>query len=148
MRRDHELVWICPSFMRDGDGFTSPNEFCATVSETLPAAEGIFAGVAIRKRVPAFHGLHGDAIGELKSAAQQRPLQRRLRSGEQFRIAGDICADGLHVVLEALNFFHRAEAENGNRGHASAARLWESEAAVEPTWVIKKRNPFEADEDG
>jgi len=139
VRSDHELVRICASFVRDGNGFTAPNEFCGAASKALPAAESILTGVAVGKRVPTFHGLHGDAIGELESAAQQGPEQRRLRSGKQFGIAGNICADGVQVVLEALNVFHCAEAENRNCGHACEARLGDSGAAVEPTEVIKKK---------
>src|SRR5215469_4202153 len=66
MRADDELIRIRTPPVRDGDGFPSPDEAGTAGTEPSPPAKSVFAGVAVGKRVPAFHGLHGDTIPELE----------------------------------------------------------------------------------
>src|SRR5580704_15480747 len=62
VRSDDDLIGIGAACVIDGGGFAAPDEFCAALAEALPAADGVVAGIAVGRAVPAFHGIDGDAI--------------------------------------------------------------------------------------
>src|SRR3984893_9015920 len=74
VRCNHELMRISSAFMRNGNGFAAPNQARAARPESAPAADRVFTRVAILERVPTLHWLHGDAVGEVESAAGEREV--------------------------------------------------------------------------
>jgi hypothetical protein len=86
--------------------------------------------------VPAFHRLNADAVPDLDSVPPQGPPQSRLRTGEQFLIAGDRQTDGMQVLLKTLNVLHRAKAQNGNCAHPRAPCFGNQNAGVAPSNAI------------
>src|SRR5580704_7618010 len=64
VRSDDNLIGIGAASVIDGGGFASPDEFGAALAETLPAADGIVAGIAVGSAVPAFHRIDSDAIAD------------------------------------------------------------------------------------
>src|SRR5580704_18579411 len=77
VRSDDDLIGIGAACVIDGGGFAAPDEFCAALAEALPAPDGVVAGVAVGRAVPAFHGIDGDAIADFDAAAIDRTEQRR-----------------------------------------------------------------------
>src|SRR5262245_4998845 len=61
---EQKLVGIRSPVLTHGDGFAAPDEFCAARSEMLPTADGQRTGPAIRRPVPAFHGLDRESIAD------------------------------------------------------------------------------------
>jgi hypothetical protein len=131
VRSNHQLIRICPAFVRDRDSLASPDQAGAALPESLPAPHGVFTGVAIGKAVPTFHGLHGDAVARFVSAAIERLLQRRVCPGDQLGIAGKMQANRMQMIFESLNIFYRAEAQDGNFGHNRPASV-----------ILKSSNPI------
>src|SRR5580700_9279680 len=77
MRSCQKLIRIGAPLMTDGDRFAAPNQFRPAAPESLPAANGMFAGIAVACCVPPFHGLDSEAIANLDALADDRLSQRR-----------------------------------------------------------------------
>src|SRR5579872_5703277 len=80
VRRDDDLIGIGTAGVIDGGGFAAPDELGAALAEALPAADGVVAGIAVGRAVPAFHGIYGDAITDLYIATLDRFEERRVRA--------------------------------------------------------------------
>ncbi len=74
----NKLIRIGAPFVTDGDRFAAPDQFCSTPPESLPSAQCMFAGIAIGRSVPAFHGINREAIANSNSFANDWLRQRRL----------------------------------------------------------------------
>jgi len=91
--------------MGNGNGFAAPDEAGAGAAKPAPAAECVFAGIAIGERVPAFHGLDGDAVREFEAGMLQGPLERRFGPDQQLEVTGNVQAERLQMTLECLDIF-------------------------------------------
>src|SRR5579863_4389838 len=69
---DDDLIGIGAACVIDGGGLAAPDELGAALAETLPSTDGVVAGIAVGRAVPAFHGIDGDAIADFDAAALNR----------------------------------------------------------------------------
>jgi hypothetical protein len=51
------LIGIGPAVVAHRHGLAAPDQFCATAAKALPSPDREFAGTAVRRTIPAFHGL-------------------------------------------------------------------------------------------
>src|SRR5882724_1650076 len=88
--RGNKLIWIRASSVRNGNRFSSPDQFPATLAKSLPPPDGMLAGIPIRSAIPSFHGVNGDAIADFNFSAHQRLSQRRSGAAHDFAVAWNI----------------------------------------------------------
>src|ERR1043166_3379134 len=65
---DSELVGVRATVVRDRDGLTTPDEFCAAEAEMFPPSKRQLSGPAAGCAVPSFHRLDCEAISEMDAA--------------------------------------------------------------------------------
>src|ERR1035441_6701091 len=83
---DDKLPGVGAPIGADGDGLAAPDEFCAALSESLPAAGHQLSGLAVGGSVPAFHGEDTEAVREWSIASRESAglRERRTGRGEEF----------------------------------------------------------------
>src|SRR5580692_6530111 len=79
----------------------------------------MFAGIAIRRSVPAFHGIHREAITNLDSFADDWLRQRRLGAAKKFRIARNRQTQRRETLLEKRHVSYAAQTQNFGWVHAA-----------------------------
>jgi hypothetical protein len=57
-----ELIRIGPSVLAYRHSLSAPNELSGTAAESLPAPKRILCGMSVKRSIPPFHRLNGDAI--------------------------------------------------------------------------------------
>src|SRR5579859_500085 len=134
-----KLIGIRSSFVGNRNGFSTPNQLAAAATEPLPSSNGFFRRGAVRSRVPSFHGLNGDPVSDFERTAFQRPAQRRLATGRDLRLAGDMQPEGLQMTLEASNVLEGSQANDGSAAHVALRRAGNPKTAIPPNNAIPTR---------
>src|ERR1051326_7032609 len=137
--RGEKLVWIRSSFVGDRNGFSTPNQLAPAAAEPLPPPNGFFRRGAVRSRVPSFHGLNGDPVADFERTAFQRPAQRRLATGRDLRLAGDMQPECLQVTLKASNILEGPQANDCPAAHVALRRAGNPKTAIPPNNAIPTR---------
>src|SRR5271168_2402343 len=89
VRSGHELIGIGAAFVAHRYGFAAPDQFRPATPESLPSAKSMFAGIAVARSVPAFHGLDSEAIADFDAAANDGLRQWRLDPAKKSAVARD-----------------------------------------------------------
>src|SRR5271167_461520 len=119
MRSRHKLIRIGAPLVTNSDRFAAPNQFCAAAPKSLPSAKRMFAGIAIRHSIPAFHRVHREAIANLDSLADDGLRQRRLGAANKFGIARNLQAQRREMLLEMRDVSNAAQTHNFGWVHAA-----------------------------
>jgi hypothetical protein len=122
--------------MRNRDRLSSPNEFCTTLPEFLPAMDGMLAWISIGSSIPSFHGLNGDSVANLDFAARERLAQRRIGSAKQFVFAWNRQPERLNMLLKARNILHGAQPKNRGCDHVVFFPVGSLATAAKPSKAI------------
>src|SRR4029077_8732988 len=99
LRRD-ELIGIRTSSVRNRNCLPSPNQFPATLPESLPTPDGMLARISIHSSIPTLHGVDGNAISNLNFSPHQWFSQRRSGAAREFAVTGNIQSKCLDVLWQ------------------------------------------------
>src|SRR5580658_634279 len=119
MRSCQKLIRIGTPLVTDGNRFAAPNQFRPAAPESLPAANRMFAGIAVACGVPPFHGLDSEAIANLDALADDRLSQRRPWPANELVVAGYRQAQRIDMLLKLSNISNAAQTQNSARVHSA-----------------------------
>src|SRR5580700_6485385 len=119
MRSCQELIRIGAPLVTDGNRFAAPNQFRPAAPESLPTANGMFAGIAVACSVPPFHGLDSEAIANLEAFADDRLCQRRLCPANELVVAWNRQAQRIDMLPKLSNISNAAQTQNSPRVHSA-----------------------------
>jgi len=72
MRSDYQLIRIGAPFVGNRNGLASPNEFRSASAELSPSLFGVLARIPIRRGIPSFHRVDGNAVADRHTSAVER----------------------------------------------------------------------------
>jgi hypothetical protein len=117
MWADHELVGIGAPLVTHRHGFSAPDKFRAAAAEAPPSVDRVLARVAVRRAVPAFHRMNGEAVADRDPVTHERLCQGRIRSTDQFLIARDREAERIQMLLEVRHVAQASQTYQLTRVH-------------------------------
>src|ERR1700732_1082217 len=119
--------------MGNRDGFFAPDQLAGASAGAPPPPSRMLRRRPVRSCAPPLHRLHRDPIADREWTSFQRPAQRRLRSGQELKIARDLQVEGLQVILEASNVFQTPDAKDCCSSHTALRRSGKPKTASPPS---------------
>src|SRR5262249_52336457 len=97
------------AIVADRDGLAAPDQLGPTGAESRPAANGQFAGPAVRRAVPAFHGKNAKAVADGAATVRKWLRERRIRTGFESSIERKRNAKRMDVLEEIFRRFETGD---------------------------------------
>src|SRR5262249_9733320 len=122
MLGSNKLVGVGTPFVANGNGFPSPDQLTAALTEPLPATKRAFRGTSVVSPVPTFHGLNANPIPNGQPVARKGFEQRCVWADDEFIVTWNVETQRVYVLFESGNALHASQTKNACRGHAEAFR--------------------------